>query len=180
MTGSVVLALAAALAILILVASAVKIVGEHERGVVFRLGRPLEPTRGPGLAVVVPLVDRMVKVDLREIAIRLPVQDVVARDGARARVAVAVGLRVLDPAAALVGAADFRTATKLMVEACLRSVIGERDGNALLSDRREIAIAVRELADEAARSWGAEVSSVELEDVSVSGDAPLVGPALPD
>jgi regulator of protease activity HflC (stomatin/prohibitin superfamily) len=151
---------------IVILASAVKIVQEYERGVIFRLGR-LQGAKGPGLFFIIPLVDRMVKVDLRVITLDIPTQEAITRDNVTLRVNAVAYYRVVDPNDAIVQVEDFRRATWQIAQTSLRSVLGQSDLDELLIHRDEINHRLTQIIDEATEPWGIKVSVVEVKDVEL-------------
>jgi regulator of protease activity HflC (stomatin/prohibitin superfamily) len=161
-------ALAVVLFILILfLISAVKVAREYERGVVFRLGRLLDPPKGPGLFLLIPIVDRMVRVDLRTITLNIPPQEVITKDNVPARVNAVAYFRIVDPKAAIVNIENFMVATSQIAQTTLRSVLGQHLLDELLSERDKINAILQEIIDEATAPWGIKVSIVEVKDVEI-------------
>jgi regulator of protease activity HflC (stomatin/prohibitin superfamily) len=154
-----------ALALLAVLASA-RILREYERAVVFRLGRLL-PIRGPGLTVLVPLVDRMVRVDLRTVTMTVPPQEVITRDNVPARVAAVCYFRVVDPVAAVIQVEAFAPATSQIAQTTLRSVLGGADLDELLAERERLNEDLQTIIDEQTEPWGIKVSTVEIKDVEI-------------
>jgi len=152
-------------AIMILL-SAVKIVQEYERGVIFRLGR-LQGAKGPGLFFIVPIIDRMVKVDLRVVTLDIPAQEAITRDNVTVRVNAVAYFRVIDPSNAIVQVEDFRRATFQIAQTSLRSVLGQSDLDELLIHRDEINHRLQQIIDEQTAPWGIKVSIVEVKDVEL-------------
>ncbi len=146
--------------------SAVKVVQEYERGVVFRLGRLLGP-RGPGLILLIPFVERMQKVDLRTVTMDIPAQEVITRDNVTVRVNAVAYFRVLDPNAATVNVADYIRATSQIAQTTLRSVLGQSALDDLLSEREMINQELQRIIDEQTEPWGVKVSIVEVKDVEL-------------
>ncbi len=165
MDGFVILGIVA-LFVMIVLFSAIKIVQEYERGVVFRLGRLVGP-RGPGLILLIPFVEQMRKVDLRTVTMDIPAQEVITRDNVTVRVNAVAYFRVLDPNAAVVNVADFIRATSQIAQTTLRSVLGESDLDTLLSNRDEINARLQQIIDEQTEAWGVKVTSVEVRDVEL-------------
>jgi regulator of protease activity HflC (stomatin/prohibitin superfamily) len=155
-----------ALFILIVLASAIKIVKEYERGVVFRLGRLVGP-RGPGLILLIPFVERMVKVDLRTVTMDVPAQEVITRDNVTVRVNAVSYFRVMDPSAAVNNVTDFVRATSQIAQTTLRSVLGQSALDELLSEREQINQELQKIIDEQTEPWGVKVSIVEVKDVEL-------------
>jgi regulator of protease activity HflC (stomatin/prohibitin superfamily) len=146
--------------------AAVKIVQEYERGVVFRLGR-LVGARGPGLILLIPKIERMVKVDLRVITLDVPAQEAITRDNVTVKVNAVAYFRVVEPTRAIVSVVDYRRATSLMCQTSLRSILGQADLDTLLSSRDEINAQMQRLVDEQTEAWGIKVTSVEVRDVEL-------------
>ena len=146
--------------------SAVKVVQEYERGVIFRLGR-LVGARGPGLFFIIPFVDRMVKVDLRVVTLDVPAQEVITRDNVTVRVNAVLYFRVFDPQKAVVAVTDFVRATHQIAQTTLRSVLGQSDLDELLSQREEINLRLQQIIDEQTEPWGIKVGIVEVKDVEL-------------
>jgi regulator of protease activity HflC (stomatin/prohibitin superfamily) len=143
---------------------AVKIVQEYERGVIFRLGR-LVGAKGPGLFIILPIVDRMVKLDLRVFTLDVPSQEIITRDNVTVKVDAVIYFRVVDPEDAVVKVENYFRATALIAQTTLRSTIGQSDLDDLLSKREEINQSLQIGIDEATEPWGVKVSMVEVRDV---------------
>ena len=146
---------------------AVKIVQEYERGVIFRLGR-LVGARGPGLFLIIPMVERMVKVDLRVVTMDVPRQDVITRDNVTVKVDAVIYFRVVDPEDSVVKIVDFIRATSLISQTTLRNVIGQSDLDELLSKRDQINQRLQHMIDESTEPWGVKVTAVEVRDVGLA------------
>jgi regulator of protease activity HflC (stomatin/prohibitin superfamily) len=160
-----------AIGVLILVAivlavTSVRILREYERAVVFRLGRLL-PVKGPGLAVLLPFVDRMVRVDLRTITMTIPPQEVITRDNVPARVTAVCYFSAVDPAAAVTRIEAFAPATSQIAQTTLRSVLGRAELDELLSERDRLNDDLQQIIDEQTEPWGIKVSTVEMKDVEI-------------
>jgi len=151
---------------ILLLLSAVKIVQEYERGVIFRLGR-LQGAKGPGLFFIIPIIDRMVKVDLRVVTLDIPAQEAITRDNVTVRVNAVAYFRVMDPCNAIVAVEDFRRATFQIAQTSLRSVLGQSDLDELLIHRDEINLKLQQIIDEQTEPWGIKVSIVEVKDVEL-------------
>ena len=149
-----------------LVYSAIRIVQEYERGVIFRLGR-LVGAKGPGLFLIIPYVDRMVKVGLRVVALDVPTQEAITKDNVTLRVNAVVYYRVVDAASAVVNVEDYRHATWQIAQTSLRNVIGQSELDDLLAERERINVRLQEIIDEATEPWGIKVSVVEVKDVEL-------------
>jgi regulator of protease activity HflC (stomatin/prohibitin superfamily) len=146
--------------------SAVKILKEYERGVIFRLGR-LVASKGPGLILLVPIIDKMQKVSLRLVVFDVPPQDVITRDNVSVKVNAVVYFKVFDPNKAIVEVEDFLYATSQLAQTTLRSVIGEAELDQLLAERDQINERIQGILDEATDSWGIKVSRVEVKHVDL-------------
>lgn len=145
---------------------AVRVVQEYERGVIFRLGR-LVGAKGPGLFLLAPFIDRMVKVDLRTVTLDVPTQEAITGDNVTVKVNAVCYFRVVDPARAVVQVEDYRRATWQIAQTSLRSVIGEAHLDELLSQRERINDQLARIIDEATEPWGIKVSQVEVKDVEL-------------
>jgi regulator of protease activity HflC (stomatin/prohibitin superfamily) len=152
---------------LLFAVSALKIAREYERGVIFRLGRLLDPPKGPGLFVLIPIVDRMVKVDLRTITLNIPPQEVITKDNVPARENAVANYRIVDPKAAIVNIENFMVATSQIAQTTLRSVLGQHLLDELLSERDKINSILQAIIDEATTPGGIKVSIVEVKDVEI-------------
>ncbi len=148
----------------ILLSQMIRILREYERGVIFRLGKLLQ-AKGPGLIFLIPIVDRIVKVDLRVITINVPQQEMMTRDNVPVTVDAVVYFRVLDPEAAIIKVENFLKATSLIAQTTLRSVIGQAELDELLSQREKINQRLQEIIDRQTEPWGVKVTAVEVKDV---------------
>jgi regulator of protease activity HflC (stomatin/prohibitin superfamily) len=146
--------------------SAVKVVQEYERGVIFRLGR-LQGAKGPGIFFIIPIVDRMVKVDLRVVTLDIPTQEAITRDNVTVSVNAVAYYRVIDPNDAIVQVEDYNRATWQIAQTSLRSVLGQSDLDELLIHRDEVNHKLQQIVDEATEPWGIKVSIVEVKDVEL-------------
>ena len=146
--------------------SGIRVVKEYERGVIFRLGR-LVGARGPGLFFVIPVLESMVKVDLRTITYDVPKQEVLTKDNVPVSVNAVVYFRVVDPEKAVTEVRDFQYATAQLAQTTLRSVIGQVELDELLSEREKINMHIQEILDEATNPWGIKVTAVEIKDVEI-------------
>jgi regulator of protease activity HflC (stomatin/prohibitin superfamily) len=164
-------ALIAVVAVLFLVflflVSAIKVAREYERGIIFRLGRLLPEPKGPGLFILIPVVDRMVKVDLRTITLNIPPQEVITKDNVPVRVNAVAYFRIVEPKNAIVQIENFMVATSQIAQTTLRSVLGQHQLDELLSEREKINAILQEIIDEATSPWGIKVSIVEVKDVEI-------------
>ena len=162
------IAVAAIVLILILVAfAAVKVAREYERGVIFRLGRLLPEPKGPGLFVIIPVVDRMVRVDLRTVTLNVPPQEVITKDNVPVRVNAVAYFRIVDANASIVQIENYMVATSQIAQTTLRSVLGQHVLDELLSERDKINVILQGIIDEATSPWGIKVSVVEVKDVEI-------------
>jgi len=152
--------------IILFIASGLKIVREYERGVIFRLGR-LVGARGPGLFFVIPIVESMIKVDLRTITYDVPTQEVITKDNVTVRVNAVVYYRVVDPEKAVTEVMDYKYATAQIAQTTLRSVIGQAELDELLAEREKLNIKLQQIIDEATNPWGVKVTAVEIKDVEL-------------
>ncbi len=152
--------------ILIFLGSAVRVLREYERGVIFRLGR-LIAQKGPGLIILIPVIDRMVRVDLRTVTLNIPPQEVITRDNVPARVNAVAYFRVIDPNKAIVEVENFLLATSQIAQTTLRSVLGKADLDQLLAERERLNEDLQKIIDEQTEPWGVKVSTVEIKDVEI-------------
>jgi len=155
------------LIILLFLFAAIKVAREYERGVVFRLGRLLPEPKGPGLFILIPVIDRMVRVDLRTITLNVPPQEVITKDNVPARVNAVAYFRIVEPKAAIVQIENFMVATSQIAQTTLRSVLGQHVLDELLSERDKINAILQQIIDEATAPWGIKVSIVEVKDVEI-------------
>jgi regulator of protease activity HflC (stomatin/prohibitin superfamily) len=152
--------------VLILAASAFKILREYERGVIFLLGR-FQRVKGPGLIIVIPIVQQMVKVDLRVIVMDVPSQDVISRDNVSVKVNAVVYFRVIDPEKAIIQVEDFLMATSQLAQTTLRSVLGQHELDEMLAERDKLNDDIREILDTQTDAWGIKVANVEIKHVDL-------------
>src|SRR5688500_17406187 len=150
----------------ILIASSVRVLREYERGVIFRLGR-LIATKGPGLILLIPVIDRMVRVDLRTVTLNIPPQEVITRDNVPARVNAVCYFRVMDPNRAIVEVENFLLATSQIAQTSLRSVLGKAELDQLLAERDRLNEDLQKIIDEQTEPWGVKVTTVEIKDVEI-------------
>src|SRR4051794_4618211 len=168
MTAAVLIIVAALAFVLILfLVSAIKVAREYERGIIFRLGRLLPEPKGPGLFILIPVVDRMVKVDLRTITLNIPPQEVITKDNVPVRVNAVAYFRIVEPKAAIVQVENFMVATSQIAQTTLRSVLGQHQLDELLAEREKINSILQGIIDEATSPWGIKVSIVEVKDVEI-------------
>ena len=154
---------------IIVLASSVRILREYERGVIFRLGR-LIAQKGPGLILLIPIIDRMVRVDLRTVTLTVPPQEVITKDNVTVRVNAVAYFRVIDPNRAITEVENFLLATSQIAQTTLRSVLGKAELDALLSERERLNIELQQIIDEQTEPWGVKVSTVEVKDVELPAD----------
>src|SRR5213083_1321137 len=167
MTAAVVIVLVVLFLVVLFLISAIKVAREYERGIVFRLGRLLAEPKGPGLFLLIPVVDRMVKVDLRTITLTIPPQEVITKDNVPVRVNAVAYFRIVEPKNAIVQVENFMVATSQIAQTTLRSVLGQHVLDELLSERDKINAILQEIIDEATTPWGIKVSIVEVKDVEI-------------
>jgi regulator of protease activity HflC (stomatin/prohibitin superfamily) len=147
--------------------AALKVLREYERGVVFRLGRLIREPRGPGLIFLIPVLDRMVRIDLRTVTLTVPPQEVITRDNVPVRVNAVAYFRVVDPVAAVVEVEKFLVATSQIAQTTLRSTLGQHNLDELLSERDKINVILQRIIDDQTAPWGVKVSNVEVKDVEI-------------
>ena len=152
--------------VLILLISAIRILKEYERGVIFRFGR-LRGARGPGIIIIIPFVDKMIRVDLRTVTMDVPPQDIITHDNVPVKVNAVVYFRVMDPAKSIVKIEKFILATSQIAQTTLRSILGQVDLDDLLSRREKINKELQKIIDEQTDPWGVKVSTVEIKDVEL-------------
>jgi len=168
-TGLIIAGVVAALLVLLISAS-VKVAREYERGVVFRLGRLLAEPKGPGLFFLIPVIDRMVRVDLRTVTLNVPPQEVITKDNVPVRVNAVAYFRIVEPKSAIVQIENYMVATSQISQTTLRSVLGQHVLDELLSERDKINEILQRIIDEATSPWGIKVSIVEVKDVEIPSD----------
>jgi regulator of protease activity HflC (stomatin/prohibitin superfamily) len=151
---------------LIALGASVRVLREYERGVVFRLGR-LIATKGPGLILLIPFIDRMVKVDLRTVTLNIPPQEVITRDNVPCRVNAVAYFRVVDQNRAVVEVENYLVATSQISQTALRSVLGKAELDQLLADRERLNEDLQKIIDESTEPWGVKVTAVEIKDVEI-------------
>jgi len=155
-----------AIFLLIVLGSAIRVLREYERGVIFRLGR-LIAQKGPGLILLIPIVDRMVRVDLRTVTLNIPPQEVITRDNVPASVNAVCYFRVMDPNRAIVEVENFLLATSQIAQTTLRSVLGKAELDQLLAERERLNEDLQKIIDEQTEPWGVKVTTVEIKDVEI-------------
>jgi len=152
--------------ILLILASAIRVLREYERAVIFRLGR-LISAKGPGLIILIPIVDRMVRVDLRTVTLDIPPQDVITRDNVSLKVNAVLYFRVMDPNKAIVEVEDYLFATSQLAQTTLRSILGQHELDELLTHREKINQTLQDIIDQHTDPWGIKVSLVEVKHVDL-------------
>ena len=167
MTAAVIIVIAVVVLLLLLLAASVRVAREYERGVVFRLGRLLTPPKGPGLFFLIPIIDKMVRVDLRTVTLNVPPQEVITKDNVPVRVNAVAYFRIIEPSAAIVQVENFMVATSQISQTTLRSVLGQHMLDELLSERDKINTILQQIIDESTSPWGIKVSVVEIKDVEI-------------
>jgi regulator of protease activity HflC (stomatin/prohibitin superfamily) len=150
----------------ILAGASIRVLREYERGVVFRLGRVID-LKGPGVALLVPGADRMVRVSLRTVTLRIPPQEVITRDNVPVRVTAVAYFRVIDPNRSVLEIEDFSSATLQIAQTTLRSVLGKADLDTLLAERERLNESLQQIIDEQTEPWGIKVTIVEIKDVEI-------------
>jgi regulator of protease activity HflC (stomatin/prohibitin superfamily) len=167
MTAALVILAIVIFLLLLFALSAIKVAREYERGIVFRLGRLLPAPKGPGLFILIPVVDRMVRVDLRTITLNIPPQEVITKDNVPVRVNAVAYFRIVAPEDAIVQVENFMVATSQIAQTTLRSVLGQHQLDELLSEREKINAILQGIIDEQTGPWGIKVSIVEVKDVEI-------------
>ena len=148
-------------------ASAIRVLNEYQRGVIFRLGRALPSPKGPGLILLIPGIDKMVKVDLRTVTFDVPAQDIISKDNVTLKVNAVLYFRVTDPMKSVIAIENFMYATSQLAQTTLRSVLGEVDLDQLLSDRQTINQKLQAILDEQTEAWGIKVTTVEVKQIDL-------------
>ncbi len=152
--------------VIIILSAAIKVFPEYQRGVIFRLGR-INPPKGPGIFVIIPIVDRVVRVDLRTITMDVPAQEVITKDNVPVKVNAVAYFRVIDPTKAIIEVQNYVVATSQIAQTTLRSVLGQSDLDHLLTERDKLNTRLQEIIDEQTDPWGVKVSIVEIKDVEI-------------
>ena len=161
-------AIVAVLVILVLLAAAsIRITQEYERGVIFRLGRLRSPPKGPGLFLIIPIIDQMVRTDLRTVTLNVPPQEVITRDNVPVTVNAVVYFRIVDPEKAIVQVESFQVATSQISQTTLRNILGQHVLDEVLGEREKLNSLLQGIIDEATSPWGMKVSIVEVKDVEI-------------
>src|SRR6184192_690554 len=169
MTAALVVLVVVLFLVVLFAVSALKVAREYERGIVFRLGRLFPQPKGPGLFLLIPIVDKMVRVDLRTVTLNVPPQEVITKDNVPVRVNAVAYFRIIDPENAIVQIENFMVATSQISQTTLRSVLGQHVLDELLSERDKINVILQQIIDEATSPWGIKVSIVEVKDVEIPG-----------
>ncbi len=146
--------------------SAIRILNEYERGVIFRLGRIIA-TKGPGLIILIPVIDKMVRVDLRTVTLDVPTQDVITKDNVSVKVNAVIYFRVLTPQSAIIEVENYLYATSQLAQTTLRSVCGQVELDDLLSEREKINLQLQEILDKSTDPWGIKISAVEVKHIDL-------------
>ncbi len=154
------------IALILILSSAIKILKEYERAVIFRLGRAIG-VKGPGIILLIPVVDRMIKVDLRTVTMDVPPQDVITRDNVSLKVNAVLYFRVIDPRQAIIDVEKYLYATSQLAQTTLRTVLGEIELDDLLAEREKINLKLQTILDEHTEPWGVKVSSVQVKHVDL-------------
>jgi regulator of protease activity HflC (stomatin/prohibitin superfamily) len=155
--------------IVIFLFMAIKVLNEYERGVIFRLGRVIDH-KGPGLIIMIPIIDRMVRVSLRTVAMDVPPQDVITRDNISVKVSAVIYFRVMDPTKAVIEVENYLYATSQLAQTTLRSVCGQSELDELLAEREKVNIQVQEILDRHTDPWGVKVSMVEVKHIDLPAE----------
>lgn len=148
---------------------AIKVLNEYERGVIFRLGRVIDH-KGPGLIILVPVIDRMVRVSLRTVAMDVPSQDVITRDNVSVKVSAVIYFRVMDPTKAVIEVENYLYATSQLAQTTLRSVCGQSELDDLLAEREKVNLEIQEILDRHTEPWGVKVSMVEVKHIDLPSE----------
>ncbi len=165
-TGTLAAIIIVVVLVIIILSSAIKVFPEYQRGVIFRLGR-LSPPKGPGIFAIIPIIDRVVRVDLRTITMDVPAQEVITKDNVPVRVNAVVYFRVVDPSKSVVQIQNYVAGTSQIAQTTLRSVVGQSDLDHLLTERDKLNTRLQEIIDEQTDPWGVKVSIVEIKDVEI-------------
>jgi len=160
-------AIAVAIVVLVLLAMSLRILREYERGVVFQLGR-FWAVRGPGLIILIPVIQQMVRLDLRTVVLDVPPQDVITRDNVSVKVNAVIYFRIIDPQKAVIQVANFLAATNLLAQTTLRAVLGKHELDQLLAEREKLNLDIQHILDAQTDAWGIKVSNVEIKDVDLN------------
>jgi regulator of protease activity HflC (stomatin/prohibitin superfamily) len=156
-----------AFVVLVLLSASIKIVQEYERGVIFRLGRVLQGAKGPGLFFIIPVIDRMVKVNLQTVTMNVPPQDIITRDNVTVRVDAVIYFHVVDPVKAVVEIQNYLVGTSQIAQTTLRSILGKAELDELLGKREDLNDQLQAVIDDLTEPWGVKVTLVEIKDVDL-------------
>ena len=152
--------------ILMLLFASVKMITQYERGIFFRMGKVRDP-KGPGLLIRIPLVDRLVRVDLRTVTLDVPAQDIITKDNVSVRVSAVVYFKVIDPVKAIIEVEDYEMATSQLAQTTLRSICGQDELDHMLSERDAINLKMQEILDHETEPWGVKISRVEVKEIDL-------------
>ncbi len=166
MASSFVIIVVVVVLVIMILSAAIKVVPEYQRGVIFRLGRIIG-AKGPGLFIIIPIVDKMIRVDLRTVTMDVPPQEAITKDNVPVKVNAVVYFRVLDPNKSVVEVQNYILATSQIAQTTLRSVLGQADLDHLLTEREKLNMRLQEIIDEQTDPWGIKVSIVEIKDVEI-------------
>jgi len=153
--------------IILFLSTAIKVLREYERGVVFRLGRVLKKPKGPGLVIIIPIIDKLIRISLRLVAMDVPPQDVITKDNVSIKVNAVIYFRVMDPSNAVIEVENYLFATSQLAQTTLRSVCGQVELDELLSERDKINATLQEILDKHTDPWGIKVSNVEVKHIDL-------------
>ena len=157
----------AVILLIVFLSAAIKVLREYERGVIFRLGRVLERPKGPGIVIIIPVIDRLVKVSLRLVTMDVPPQDVITKDNVSVKVSAVIYFRVMDPNNAVIEVQNYVFATSQLAQTTLRSVCGQVELDELLMERDRINTRLQEILDKSTDPWGIKVSTVEVKHIDL-------------
>ncbi len=152
--------------ILMLLFASVKMITQYERGIFFRMGKVRDP-KGPGLLIRIPLVDRLVRVDLRTVTLDVPAQDIITKDNVSVRVSAVVYFKVIDPVKAIIEVEDYEMATSQLAQTTLRSICGQDELDHMLSERDALNVKMQEILDHETEPWGVKISRVEVKEIDL-------------
>jgi regulator of protease activity HflC (stomatin/prohibitin superfamily) len=152
--------------VLMLLFASVKMITQYERGILFRMGKVREP-KGPGVLIRVPLIDRLVRVDLRTVTLDVPAQDIITKDNVSVRVSAVVYFKVVDPVRATIEVEDYQTATSQLAQTTLRSICGQDELDHMLSERDAINLKMQQILDHETEPWGVKISKVEVKEIDL-------------
>ncbi len=153
--------------LILFLSAAIKVLREYERGVVFRLGRVLKSTKGPGLVIIIPIIDKLIRVSLRLVAMDVPPQDVITKDNVSIKVNAVIYFRVMDPNNAIIEVENYLFATSQLAQTTLRSVCGQAELDEILSEREKINTTLQSILDKHTDPWGIKVSNVEVKHIDL-------------